>query len=107
MRSGRLRHRIILKSPVQTPDGKGGVTESWETFATVWASIEPLKGREFYEAQAINSEITGKMVMRYLAGMKSHIKAVLGSREFDILAVINVEEKNREQNLMYKELVIA
>jgi len=107
MRSGRLRHRITIKRPIQTPDGMGGITTTWGTVCVCWAAIEPLRGKEFYDSQMENSEVTGKIVMRYLARINSTMKVFFGEREFEIIAPINVEEKNRELQLMVKELVIV
>jgi len=107
VRSGRLRHRIRLKSPIQTPDGMGGITKTWGTVGVYWASIEPLRGREYIESHLENAEVTGKIIMRYLAAINPAMKIEYGNREFEILSVINVDEKDRELQLMVKEMVIA
>jgi len=46
MKIGKLRHRITIQEKVTVPDGYGGVTSTWKDVATVWSSVEPLKGRE-------------------------------------------------------------
>ena len=35
----------MLEAPVETDDGAGGVTRSYETVTTLWAQVEPLGAR--------------------------------------------------------------
>jgi SPP1 family predicted phage head-tail adaptor len=74
-------------------------------FATAWASIEPLNGREFFAAQQVNAEVTARIRLRYLPGVTRQMQVKFGSRTFAIESVINVEERNRELQLMVKEVV--
>lgn len=48
---GSMDQRIELQRATRTPDGGGGHTEEWVTYATVWASVRPMSGRERYHAQ--------------------------------------------------------
>jgi head-tail adaptor len=41
---GRLRTRLIIEAPVETPDGAGGVVRTYEEHSTVWAAVEPVVG---------------------------------------------------------------
>jgi SPP1 family predicted phage head-tail adaptor len=105
MRAGRLRHRVIIQEYSESQGNYGGVTKNWTTFATVWAAIEPARGREFWDSQQVNAEVTGKITIRYLAGVTPKMRVKHGDRYFEILAVINPEEKNEELQLMVKESV--
>ena len=49
MEAGQLRHRVTIQQATETTDGFGGVTQAWATFATVWAAVEPLTGREYLQ----------------------------------------------------------
>jgi SPP1 family predicted phage head-tail adaptor len=70
MRAGKLRHRVVIQVPAQTQDPQTGeIVNAWVDFATVWASVEPLSVREFIAAQAGQSEITARVVVRYLPGV--------------------------------------
>ena len=107
MRAGELRHRCWIKQPTHTSDGMGGVTTTWGTVTVFWASVEPLRGREWMESHLENADVTGRIVMRYKAGILPTYQIYFGSRTFEILSVINIEEKNRELQLMVRELVVA
>lgn len=41
----RLNRRLVLESPVRTPDGAGGYDETWLELGTLWAAITPRAGR--------------------------------------------------------------
>ena len=104
MRSGRLRHQVKIQVPVH-PDAWSS-DESWVDYATVWASIEPLRGTEFFAARQTNAEVSGKVVMRYLAGVKPDMRILHGSRTFEIVSVVDVEERHRELQIMVNERVV-
>jgi SPP1 family predicted phage head-tail adaptor len=84
-------------------DDHGGIVESWSTFATVWASVEPGSSREFTAAKQVNGELTHEIRMRYLAGLTSKMRIVFGGRVFDIQPPMNVREANREMRIMATE----
>lgn len=66
IKSGRLRHRVVIKQRVDTQDVQGNITESWEFYRTVWAAIEDLSVRDFIAADAAQSQITTQITIRYL-----------------------------------------
>lgn len=71
MRAGSLRHRITFQAAgqVQDPDS-GEMLDGWETiWEKVPASVEPLSARDLIAAQAGQSEASGRMVIRYRAGI--------------------------------------
>jgi SPP1 family predicted phage head-tail adaptor len=103
VRIGRLRHRIAIERVTETRDTDGSVIETWSTYATVQASIDPLSGREYFAAQSVQADLTHRIVMRYLSGIVPKMRVKYGSRIFDILSVINVSERNGELQLMCRE----
>ncbi|MBO8183770.1 MAG: phage head closure protein, partial [Archaeoglobus sp.] len=48
MRAGELRHRITIQQMQDTQNEYGEPTKEWVDAATVWASIEGLRGREYF-----------------------------------------------------------
>lgn len=100
---GNLRHRIVLKKPVMVKDSIGQEVEEWQDAGTVWASIEPLSGKEYFNARQVNSEITTKITIRYIKDLDSHWVVHLGQRVFNILSVINIEERNIYLQLLCSE----
>lgn len=105
MEAGTLRHRITLRKKTVTRDTRGGEVVSRATFATVWASVEPLQGREYFAADKENAEVTHRIRLRYLKGVTSSMDVLWGTRVFDIESVLNIGERNRELHLMAVEEV--
>lgn len=104
MRIGKLRHRVELKSLSQSQNEFGEPVDTWSTFATVWASVEPLRGRELLLAQQANSEVTIRVRVRYNSSIDPTDRVVIGSRILEILSVIDSEERNWQQELLCKEV---
>lgn len=100
---GKLRHRIKLEMPIIVKDSIGQEGEGWQDVATVWASIEPLSGREYFNAQQINSEISTKITIRYIEALSPKWAVQFGNRTFNILSVINFEERNIYLQLLCSE----
>ena len=103
MKIGSLRHQIVLQKKMITKDALKQQTESWTDFAYVWASIEPLSGREYFAAQQINAEVSTRIIIRYLPGMTAEARAGFDSRIFEVLSVINPEERCESLILMCRE----
>ena len=103
MNAGDLRHLITIETPTITQGDYGEPTVVWSTFKTIRVSIEPLRGREFFDSEKFNSEVTHKIKMRYLGGLTSKMRIKFGTRYFNILSVININERNRELHLMCAE----
>lgn len=83
--AGRLRHRILIEQYVLDLDSNGDVIQdpesgqtfgTWTEVATVWAAIEPLSAREFIAAQATQSQIMGKIVIRHRTGLDASMRLV-------------------------------
>ena len=104
MRSGRLRHRVTIQSPVVATNGYGERIVTWSTVATVWAAVEPLRGREFFDAEQVQAEISHRVVLRFRSGINSSMRLLHLSRVLHIQAIIDVDERHREMQLMCREM---
>ena len=104
MRIGPLRHRIALQSSSGSQGEYGYTPLSFSTYATVWASVEPLNGRELLSAQQIESETTHRIRLRYLSTVTSEDRISFDSRTFEIVSLINRKEKNWMLELLCKEV---
>ena len=88
--AGRLRHRVDIQKPVKVQNSTSGASRvNWSTeWAAVPAAIEPLSAREFIAAQAQQSQITGKVIVRYIEGLTPKHRIVHGSRIYNIQGVL-------------------
>jgi SPP1 family predicted phage head-tail adaptor len=104
MKSGDLRHRITLQNPVRTQNtSTGAITLSWEDVVTVWASIKPLSTREFLAAQAAQSKVVGRIVIRYRAGVDATLRAVHNGKIYNIEGVM----ADADSGLEYLTLTVS
>lgn len=105
MQSGKLRHKILIEKVTETINDAGEVTENWVEFANIWAQIMPLVGREYWSSRQIESEVTGKIRIRYLPGITPKMRINSNNKIYNIEAVINVEERNIETVLLVSEVL--
>ena len=90
MRAGKLRNRIVIQQVTESNSDSGAVQESWATFATVWADIEPTKGREYFQSAQYVEELTLVIGIRYYPNIVPKMRVQWQGRTFDIKSVINV-----------------
>lgn len=92
--ASELRHRVAFQQTKQTADGAGGFTEAWVTIATVWAKIEPVKSYEKFVAMQTETHVSHNITVRYNSDITTAKRIMYGTRIFDIVGVINVNEEN-------------
>lgn len=105
MRSGALRQRITIQQKSVTRNSFGEEIVTWPTFATRWAEVTPVSGREFIEQSRGEAAVSHRVRIRYTAGVKPQMRVLFEGRILSIEAVLNQQEANREQVLMCTELV--
>lgn len=84
---GRLRHRLTLEAPVETPDGAGGVLRTYAAAATVWAEIAPVAARGAVAAHARGATVTHRIVIREGPDVTTRHRFRKGGRIFEIIAL--------------------
>ena len=105
MNIGKLNKRVTIKSSSTTQDSYGEQVETYTDVATVWASIEPLVGKEYYAAEQANSEVSIKVRIRYRTGINDKMIVFYGNRKLLIVSPpIDYHEQHNELILMCKEL---
>lgn len=100
---GSLRARIVIQQEARTPDGAGGYALAWSDVVSLWARIEPVSGRETLQGARLESRVTHRITIRYRSGVDAGMRALYGSRIFNIRAVINPGEDNRHLRLLAEE----
>ena len=102
--AGRMRHRVTIQEPVVARNGYGEAITTWTAVATVWASVEPISGREYFAAEHMQSEITHRVKLRYRSGITSEMRVLYGTRLLRIESVIDWRERREELHLMCQEV---
>lgn len=101
----RLDKRVTIMRPPGKDDADeyGEPVKDWIEVTKLWASIEPLRGQEYFAAMRDNAEVTVRIRIRYREGIDKTMKVVYGSSEFEILHSIHSELNKKELQLMCKE----
>ena len=96
--AGKLRHRVTIEQPTVTQNAQTGeITEGWSVFAAnIPAAIEDLSARDFIQSAAMQSEITTRITVRYLPGIKPNMRVVNGDTIYNIRGVLADKDSRRE-----------
>jgi head-tail adaptor len=108
MQAGKLRYLVTIQKQTGAIDSTGAETDTWTTFAEVYAWIEPYVGsaragrEEFQGGQLVGLDYT-RIHLRYVAGLIPKMRVSWNGRIFDILAINNRDERNYELEMICKE----
>ena len=105
LRAGQMRHQLTIQQDTGTQSTSGEVTPNWTTYSAWWAEIVPLSGGEAIAARENYGTVTHRLTGRWLSGVTPKMRAILGSRVFQIDAVLNIGERNRELRIFCTEAV--
>lgn len=95
MRSGQLRHRLVLEQPVFTSDGGGGTTRSWQVTATLWAAVTPMSLAGAADAEQPGGRIGYRVICRYRSDLRPGQRFRDGQQHLDIYAVVDPDGRRR------------
>lgn len=105
MQAGKLRHRVTFETSTVSQNDYGEPVDSWADITTVWARVQPTAGKERFAAMQQQSGIDYVIECRYqsaLSDLAAEDRATFDSKTYDIKAVINVDERNRELQVFAK-----
>jgi len=104
MQAGKLRNRITITAPDDAGSSWSG-EYTYSTFTTVWASIEPISGKEFVDLRQNNAEITHRIICRYIKGVKSSMRISYQGKTYYIESVMDIESRREMLEIMAREEV--
>ncbi|MCP8969721.1 phage head closure protein [Ectobacillus ponti] len=102
---GEFRHVITFQD--RAAANTFGENDAWTDVLTARAAIYPVSGKEYFTADRVTSEVTHKISMRYMPGtsISPDMRILFQGRIFQIVSVINFQERNVMLQLMCKELM--
>ena len=77
-------------------DGAGGVTRSYQTVATLWASVEPAGARSAVEGEALGASVTHRIRIRFSPDITLRHRLRDGERIYRLVAI---RERGRKRFL--------
>ena len=108
MRIGDLRHRIEIGRYVGGTDQWGDpIPPSWQQVCTVWAAVEALSGRLYFEAQQTAEQSDHRVTIRWRQGIEAGMFVRHDGRELEIQAVLDRDGRRRWLELVCREVKLA
>ena len=106
--AGKRKHRITIQSAGTVASGLDTGQQHWASPITVCqclASIEPLEGRERWQAMQVEAEVTHRITILYRPGITSAMRAILDGRIFHFGSVIDKDERHEELEILATEII--
>jgi SPP1 family predicted phage head-tail adaptor len=103
--AGQMDKLVTIKSAVETQDSTGAVTQAWTTtVCTLWCRMMTTGQREIVRYGSVCNEASYVFEGWWQTGITSKMRVEYGSRVFQIVSAINVDEKSELIALVVKEL---
>lgn len=97
--AGELTERVTIQQPAKTQNDVGETELAWSTYATVWAKVQSLSGREAERYGEIVGFGGHKVTIRALPGVSTSMRVIYRNRTLEIGAI------NEYERVWYMELV--
>jgi SPP1 family predicted phage head-tail adaptor len=99
-----INNPAILNKRVKIIGNKQTTKDGWDTtepaiIATCWASIQPARGREYYEARAIRDDESIKIVIRYRTGITHDMQIQYRTHTYNIQSIVDPYEDHESLEL--------
>jgi SPP1 family predicted phage head-tail adaptor len=100
--AGPMDQRVQIQQRLNSTQNElGENTTPWTTLATVWASAEPLRGREYFAAGQQQQVLDVRFVIRYRSDVNGTMRIVWRGQPHDIVGQpINVDGRREKLELM-------
>lgn len=85
MQPGDLKHTIMLRRTILTPDGGGGFTTAADDLVPLWAKVEPLNAREKLAAMQTDIAAEYKVTIRTRTDLIGEMQVMWSGIEFEIV----------------------
>lgn len=95
-----MDQRITIQDKAVSRTAMGDETVIWTDVETVWASAEPLNGREYIAARQAQADITVRFRMRYRAWMTPTHRILWNEKPYAITEVIGIGTRRGELEVL-------
>ena len=102
---GRTNKRVTFCRYEDEQNALSQTEQVLKPIKTVWASVEPTRGREYQEAQRIRPELTYKITTRFHKEITPDMFIKFKDRYFQIVSIINVRERNEMLEIICTEKI--
>jgi SPP1 family predicted phage head-tail adaptor len=101
---GARRRLFVIETPLEAPDGFGGILRAYQPGPVVWGALEPLSVDERKEAGATQEVVTHRVRIRYRHALGANDRLALGPRRFRVRTSREADDKRRELLCLVEEI---
>lgn len=86
VRAGQLRHRVTIEKYLKggRDDDGYNLPSQWIEHGKLWAKVTPLSSKDLMSAQAEQSEVTARMMVRYNTEVDTTMRVIWKGRTYAI-----------------------
>jgi len=86
VRAGQLRHRVTIEKYVKgrRDDDGYNLPSQWIENGKLWAKVTPLSSKDLMSAQAEQSEVTARMMVRYNTEIDTTMRVIWKGKVYAI-----------------------
>lgn len=96
MTAGQLRHRVQRFRYAETMEASGQVTKTWLPAETRFAQVKPVITSETLESGQVTARGAAEIKMRHFPELTEKDRLHFGSTIYNIEAIANPYERNRQ-----------
>jgi SPP1 family predicted phage head-tail adaptor len=93
--AGALREPLTFQRRQTQSDGIGGTSLEWNDLFHTKADVRPLSGREALMGMQREASVTHRIFIRYREDLLPSDRIIMRTKPMQIIAIINVEMRNR------------
>ncbi len=101
---GSLRHQIAFQVPNYNKGDSGEDVPDWMTTVQTRGCFNSIKAKKFFASDRENVEKVYPVEMRWQTGIEATMQMLYAARTFEVLTVVDVEERHRVLYLQVREL---
>jgi SPP1 family predicted phage head-tail adaptor len=91
--AGKLRTKITIQQRDTTKETDGQPVNTWATFGEVYARVVSAGGAETFKGQQFDPEVTHKVTVRFLSGIKPMMRIVTPDQKILDIKYVNEGER--------------
>ncbi len=99
-----LNQRAALQANTLQPDGGGGYTDNWQSFASVWVKITPIAPTDRFSADRLEPKARHQILLRRRRDLCVGQRVVVGPRLFKVHGIEDDDPRQAFVTLWCEEL---
>lgn len=98
--AGQMDQRVTLQQRASGQNALGEVVGSWVDVDTVWAKVEPLRGREYFASGAMQTAVEVRITIRRRADVSTTWRVLWRGQAHEVVSVIDPRAQGETLELM-------